>query len=77
MPPDDRLGLISAFVNVAQRLNFKAAAKDLVKAIAGRTIDDALVEETALRIAGLRAGEEAREGIAAFLEKRKPAWRGD
>ena len=29
MPPDDRLGLISAFVNVAQRLNFKAAAKDL------------------------------------------------
>ena len=26
-------------------------------------------------IAGLRASEEGKEGIAAFLEKRKPAWR--
>lgn len=55
----------------------QAAAKDLVKALSGRTIDDALVEDTALRIARLRAGPEAREGIAAFLEKRKPDWRGN
>ena len=55
----------------------QAAAKDLVKALSGRVVDDALVDDTALRIARLRAGAEAREGVAAFLEKRKPAWRGD
>nr|HPI61866.1 enoyl-CoA hydratase/isomerase family protein [Zoogloea sp.] len=31
-------------------------------------------EETASRIARRRATDEARDGIAAFLEKRPPAW---
>lgn len=53
------------------------AAKELVFAVAGRRLDDGLVEETAARIAELRASQEAREGIAAFLEKRKPGWRPD
>jgi methylglutaconyl-CoA hydratase len=52
-----------------------AAAKALVRAVAGRPIDDALVEETARTIAELRAGEEGREGVTAFLEKRAPTWR--
>jgi methylglutaconyl-CoA hydratase len=52
-----------------------AATKALVRDIAGRPVDDALVEETARRIATTRAGEEAREGLAAFLEKRRSAWR--
>ena len=52
----------------------QAAAKGLVRSLAGRPIDGALIEETAARIAEIRAGAEAREGIAAFLEKRKPAW---
>ena len=52
-----------------------AASKELVRDIAGRPVDDALVEETARRIATTRAGEEAREGLAAFLEKRRSAWR--
>ena len=55
----------------------QAAAKDLIRAVAGRPTDAALVEETAVRIADVRAGEEAREGIAAFLEKRRPTWAGD
>ena len=51
-----------------------AAAKDLVAAVAGRPIDRAAIDETARRIADTRAGDEGREGIAAFLAKRPPAW---
>ena len=50
------------------------AAKDLIAAVNGRPIDDAVCEETAQRIARRRATDEARDGIAAFLEKRPPAW---
>lgn len=53
----------------------QAAATDLIRAVAGRPIDDALVEETAARIAALRATPEAREGFDAFLERRPPTWR--
>ncbi len=50
------------------------AAKDLIAAVDGRPIDDAVSEETAQRIARQRATSEAKEGIGAFLEKRTPAW---
>jgi len=52
----------------------QAEAKDLALSLAGRPIDRGLVEETAERIARIRVGEEAREGLAAFLEKRKAEW---
>ena len=55
--------------------NALAAAKALVRDIAGRPIDAAIGEETAERIARQRATDEAREGISAFLEKRPPSWR--
>jgi methylglutaconyl-CoA hydratase len=48
--------------------------KDLIRAVAGRRADDALVAETAKRIAEIRGTPEGKEGIASFLEKRKPAW---
>ncbi|MGK9165677.1 enoyl-CoA hydratase/isomerase family protein [Inquilinus limosus] len=51
------------------------AAKDLVAAVAGRPPAE-VEEDCARRIAAIRAGEEGREGVAAFLEKRKPAWLG-
>ena len=38
--------------------------------------NDATADQLARRGAALRAGAEAREGVAAFLERRKPAWRG-
>jgi methylglutaconyl-CoA hydratase len=41
-----------------------------------RPIDAALRAETAGRIARQRASTEGREGVAAFLEKRKPNWQG-
>ncbi len=50
------------------------AAKQLIAAIHARPIDDTVMEETAQRIARQRATEEARDGIAAFLEKRPPLW---
>jgi methylglutaconyl-CoA hydratase len=51
----------------------QAAAKKLIADVA-RPIDDDLIEETARRIAAIRATPEAREGLAAFLAKRKPKW---
>ncbi|HEX8909958.1 MAG TPA: enoyl-CoA hydratase/isomerase family protein, partial [Anaeromyxobacteraceae bacterium] len=51
-----------------------AAAKALVARVARAPLDDALAAETAERIASLRASDEGREGLAAFLEKRAPAW---
>jgi methylglutaconyl-CoA hydratase len=50
------------------------AAKDLARFVARGEIDDAMIEETARRIADQRASEEGREGVNAFLEKRAPAW---
>lgn len=53
----------------------QAECKSLIAAVAGRPIDEDLIEDTARRITCVRAGAEAREGMAAFLEKRNPAWR--
>ena len=52
----------------------QAAAKDLIRAVANKPINDAVVEDTAQRIAHLRATPEAKDGIAAFLDKRTPGW---
>jgi methylglutaconyl-CoA hydratase len=51
-----------------------ADAKALVRYVTGHKIDDALSKETARRIAARRASPEGKEGLAAFLEKRKPEW---
>jgi len=50
------------------------AAKDLIDAVADRPITAELIEYTAERIAVIRAQDEAREGLSAFLEKRQPGW---
>ncbi len=51
-------------------------AKQLVFDIAGHDVDaqKATDEYTARLIAGLRVSDEGQEGLAAFLEKRKPGW---
>jgi methylglutaconyl-CoA hydratase len=49
-------------------------AKTLVRDVAGREVDDALIDDTAQRIAQVRASEQGREGVKSFLEKRKPGW---
>ncbi len=49
-------------------------AKSLVWDAWGRPIDHALLADTASRLARLRVNDEGREGVAAFLGKRKPSW---
>ncbi len=51
-----------------------ADAKALIADVAGRPITDDLRRLTATRIAARRASAEGREGLAAFLGKRKPEW---
>ncbi|MCU0957878.1 MAG: enoyl-CoA hydratase/isomerase family protein [Hydrogenophaga sp.] len=50
------------------------ACKRLVQEVADRAIDAALVAATVEGIADIRASEEGREGVASFLQKRKPSW---
>ena len=51
-----------------------ADAKTLIADVAGRPISPALRADTAARIAARRASAEGHEGLAAFFDKRKPAW---
>ena len=84
-----RIGMLSALVPAAELDAFIGGLlkhllaggaeahrriKELVRDIAGRSIDEAVLAETAKRIAEIRVSPEGEEGIAAFLEKRKPSW---
>ena len=50
------------------------AAKQLVFDVAGKPVTRELLQQTSESIADIRASEEGKEGLSAFLEKRKPAW---
>lgn len=51
-----------------------AEAKKLLRKVIGAPLTSQLVSHTAAVLAARRASDEAREGLAAFREKRKPAW---
>jgi methylglutaconyl-CoA hydratase len=51
-----------------------AETKDQIAGVANRPVDDRLIAAAAARIARIRVSDEGREGVAAFLEKRKPGW---
>jgi len=54
----------------------QALAKQMIQNVyASNPIDEQIQSVTAKKIATVRAGEESREGVSAFLEKRSPAWR--
>ena len=48
--------------------------KRLIREVGTETIDHEVVADTARRIGEIRVSPEGREGIAAFLDKRKPSW---
>jgi methylglutaconyl-CoA hydratase len=88
-----RLGLVSEVVPDEAALDARVAAvaeallqggpsavgeaKALLRSLRGRPIDGKLIDETAEAIARIRGSPEAEEGIAAFLQGRKPGWRGE
>jgi methylglutaconyl-CoA hydratase len=75
-PPEELDGAVNAVLGhlVSGGRAAHAKIKDLVRTVAAKAVDDVLIAETAKRIAEIRVSPEGREGIASFLEKRKPAW---
>ena len=59
---------------VANSPNAVRECKQLVADMADKAIDEALIADTADRIARIRSSDEGREGVRSFLEKRKPSW---
>lgn len=51
-----------------------SAAKALVRQVGGAPMNAELFAATVEHIAQIRASDEGREGVRAFLEKRKPSW---
>jgi methylglutaconyl-CoA hydratase len=75
-PPDELDGAVNAILGhlVVGGRAAHAEIKDLVRTVATGAVDDAMIADTAKRIAEIRVSPEGREGIASFLEKRKPSW---
>lgn len=75
-PPEQLDATINELLGTLMQTSLAAvgAAKQLVRDLAGRAIDEALVADTAERIAAIRASDDGREGVRAFLDKRKPRW---
>jgi len=86
----ERIGLVTEIAEdldaVAARLvqEIKACApgavgeaKRLVDDFYGREIDNALMEESARRIARVRVSAEGQEGVQAFLGRTTPSWAED
>lgn len=89
-PFAEKIGLVDELVDTAadlddamERLSTEimacapgavALSKALVEDVAGVPMDDELLELTARLIADQRLSDEGLEGVAAFLEKRKPGW---
>jgi len=54
----------------------QAATKELIRVVDDSPMGPDLMRYTASHFSDLRASEEGREGLAAFLDKRRPAWGG-
>jgi len=55
--------------------NAQSEAKQLIREVSNRLGDEQVIDDTAERIAKIRASNEGREGLNAFLQKRAPNWK--
>lgn len=76
VPPDDLDAAVNELLGTLMLTSAEAVteAKRLVRDMAFQPIGDAIVADTAERIASIRKSADGREGIASFLEKRKARW---
>ena len=77
VPGDDELD--EAIGELVDRLlrnapNAQAQCKAILRLVADRPIDETLVVDTVQRAANARSSAEGQEGLAAFIEKRRPNW---
>jgi methylglutaconyl-CoA hydratase len=75
-PREQLDGAISTVLDALSLTSLQATAeaKRLVHDVAGQPLTDQLLVDTAGRIASARGSEDGREGVRAFLQKRKPRW---
>jgi len=75
-PPEELDGKINEILGALMLTSPSAVveSKRLVRDLTARPIDDHLIEDTAQRIADIRASDDGREGVRSFLDKRKPRW---
>lgn len=76
VPPDHLARTLERVVEAILQGGPRAqvAAKRLIGDIAGKQIDANMLDDTARRIATIRSSDEGKEGVSAFLDKRKPNW---
>ena len=76
VPADALDGKVDALLKALTTASPAAVStcKQLLRDVTGHAIDAALIARTVEGIADIRASEQGREGVQAFLQKRKPGW---
>jgi methylglutaconyl-CoA hydratase len=75
VPPMDLDGAVDAVIQnlLAGSPVAQAAVKRLIREVESKSFEDAAISTTEA-IAAARSSDDGREGMTAFLEKRKPKW---
>ncbi|MDR1935604.1 MAG: enoyl-CoA hydratase/isomerase family protein [Candidatus Accumulibacter sp.] len=77
VPDEEQLDeAIGEMIETLQKNSASAlgACKTLLRAIGGRPIDEATMEETARSATAAQSSADGHQGMRAFVEKRKPEW---
>jgi methylglutaconyl-CoA hydratase len=76
LPPEELENYVMSVIELLRTSGPKAMShcKNLIFNISNKETIEQALESTARMIAEIRASDEGQEGMAAFLEKRKPKW---